>query len=124
MKTTKEAKQKAYENLKEIRGQRIGVVIKSVSRSGMSRRFEFYAEGYKRIGSDIATLLEYPYDYDKGLRADGCGMDMIFSVLSNLNYRMATLDTGKTIQELLTTKECGERIYDNYFVDADHYTTL
>jgi hypothetical protein len=84
----------------------------------------FYADGYKRIGDDIATLLEYPYDYDKGLRADGCGMDMIFSVLSNLNYRMATLDTGKTIQELLTTKECGERIYDNYFVDADHYTTL
>ena len=49
---------------------------------------------------------------------------MIFHVLTNLNYHMAKHDTGKTIQELLNTKECGERIYDNYFTDADRYNTL
>ena len=123
MKTSEKNKQQAYEYLKQFRGKDIAVNIKSVSRSGMSRRFEFYADGYNRIGYYIAQLLEYPYN-DKGLRADGCGMDMVFSVLSNLNYEMAKRDTGKTIQELLKTKECGTHIYDTYFINANNYRTL
>ena len=113
----------AYENLKEFRGQRVAAVVKKVSKSGMTRHIEFYADNHRRIGYDIAKLLDYPYG-DYGVKVGGCGMDMIFHVLSNVNYVMATLDTGKTIQELLKTKECGERIYDNYFFDADRYIYL
>jgi hypothetical protein len=51
-------------------------------------------------------------------------MDMIYSVLSNLNYEMAKRDTGKTIQELLETGECGTHIYDKYFTNANNYKYL
>jgi hypothetical protein len=124
MKTTKQEKAQAYQDLLKYRGQQVAAAVKSVSKSGMSRRIEFYGPDFRRIGGDIANLLEYSYDYTKGMRVDGCGMDMIFSVLSNLNYEMAQRDTGKTIQELLKTKECGEHIYDTYFVNANNYQTL
>jgi len=37
---------------------------------------------------------------------------------------MAQKDTGKTLQELLKTKECGKHIYDTYFVNANNYVRL
>jgi hypothetical protein len=123
MKTTEKAKVEAYESLKKYRGAQVGAVIKSVSRSGMARRIEFYAGDMHRITWDISQLLEYPLN-DKGMLVTGCGMDMVFSVLSNLNYAMAQRDTGKTLQELLKTKECGERIYDTYFINANNYRLL
>ncbi len=121
---TKEAQEHAYEVLKKYRGQQIAAVVKSVSQSGMSRRIEFYAGNYERIGGYIADFLEMSYDPDKGIKIGGCGMDMIFHILSNLNYAMAQKDTGKTLQELLATKECGEHIYDTYFVNANSYVRL
>ena len=90
----------------------------------MMRRMEFFASGYNRIGRDIAIICGYSYDIDKGMAVGGCGMDMVFSVLSNLNYAMATHDTNKDISELLKTKECGERIYDTYFTNANRYNLL
>ena len=125
MKHTKEDVKQAWEYLEQFRGKEIAACVKSVSRSGMSRRIEFYADGYNRIGYYIAACADYPYDANKGgLKVDGCGMDMVFSVLSNFNYAAAYHDTGKTIQELLKSKECGERIYDKYFFNADNYRTL
>ena len=123
MKAKEKEKIEAYEHLKQYRGKEVAVVINSVSRSGMSRRMEFYADGFNRIGYSIAKFLDYPYN-DKGIRVDGCGMDMVFHILSNLNYAMAQRDTGKTIKELLKTGECGKHIYDVYFFNANNYRTL
>jgi len=125
MKYTKEEIKRAYEVIDNYRGMRFGAIVKSVSRSGMSRRIEIYAGDFERIGYHIAVIADYSYNVDKGgLKVDGCGMDMIFSVLSNFNYAMARHDTGKTIQELLKTKECGEHIYDKYFTNANNYKNL
>jgi len=125
MKYTKEEKKQSIEILQKYRGKQVAAIINKVSRSGMSRKIEFYADGYNRIGYYIARIIDYPYNIDKGgITVTGCGMDMIFHVLSNFNYAMATIDTNKTIQELLESKECGERIYDDYFFNADRYILL
>ena len=132
-KRTKEEKaaelKRAFEIIEQFRGKRIYARVNNVSRSGMSRRIEYYAvtnDGeIMRIGYYIAQILNSSYNVDKGgLLVGGVGMDMIFSVLSNFNYTMAKHDTGKSITELLKTKQCGERIYDNYFIDADNYKIL
>lgn len=125
-KMKKEINKELLEYMEQFRGKRFLAIINRVSKSGMSRRIEFYAPDSAgvicRIGADVAKLLRYTYNIDQGgMLVKGCGMDMIFSVLSQLNYKMAELDTGKTLQELLKTKECGERIYDNYFTDANNY---
>lgn len=124
MKYTQQDKKDALSYIMQFKGKEVAACVKSVSKSGMSRRIELYADGYNRIGYYIAVLLDYPYDADKGLKVDGCGMDMVFHTLSNFNYFMAQKITGKTLQELMATKECGERIYDHYFFDADRYRTL
>lgn len=127
MKYSKEEKAKAWEQIKKYRGLTVYATVNSVSRSGMSRRIGYYVCPEKneivRIGWLIAQIADYGYDIDKGgIRADGCGMDMIFSVLSNFNYAAAQLDTGKTIRELLDDpkKPAGERIYDKYFFNASY----
>jgi len=125
MKYSKQEKEEAIKFLEQYRGQNFACCIKSVSRSGMSRRMEFYAKDFQRIGYYIARVIDYPYNVDKGgIQVNGCGMDMVFHVLSSLNYAMARIDTGKTIPELLETKECGIHIYDEYFTNANRYTLL
>lgn len=124
MKTINNAKEeRAYNNLKEYRGKKIYAIVNSVSRSGMSRRIEFYVVDNNdiiRIGFYISRFLGYKYDADKGgLFVSGCGMDMIFSVLSSLNYAMARYE-GK-YDDL---RDKGKRIYDNYFVDSNNYGRL
>lgn len=111
-KYTKQEKTEAYENIKQWRNYKILVVIKSVSASGMHRRISFYTEGGYKIDHLIAPLTEYSYN-DKGLSVSGCGMDMIFSVLSNLNYAIGRIETGANINN-----------YNDYFIDASHYKLL
>lgn len=123
MKYTKKDQAEAWEYLQQFRNKEVAASVKSVSRSGMNRKIEFYADGYNRIGWAIAVCLGDTYT-DKGISVGGCGMDMIFSVLSNFNYFAAQKDTGKTLTELLNTGECGKHIYDHYFFDADRYRTL
>lgn len=121
-------KKRAVETLQKYRGKKVYAIVNSVSRSGMSRRIEYYVvheDEIVRIGYLIARITENSYDINKGgLLVGGCGMDMIFSVLSNFNYAMAKIDTGKTLTELLESKKCGERIYDKYFFDANNYGCL
>ena len=79
----------------------VACVCTSVARSGMSRRIEFLVatevtrfEGdpdreHKRlevvpVTCYIACLLGYGYN-NKGLRVDGCGMDMGFAVVNDLS---------------------------------------
>lgn len=103
----------------------IAVNITHVSKSGMQRRMRFYVNGFVNITWHIAVILDKSMD-DRGLKVDGCGMDMCFHVLSSLNYKMATLNTNRTLSALLDdpAKPCGERIYDDYMFDANHYKTL
>lgn len=119
MKQTKEQQESAKLYLQNIKGNTVYALINSVSRSGMSRRIEFYSVKngeIVRIGYYIARVLDMPYNVDKGgIRADDCGMDMAYSILSDLNYKMASLE-GQ--YEILKAK--GERIYDNYFFDASY----
>ena len=123
MKHTKEQFQSSLDYLRKFRGCQVVAKISSVSRSGMSRRIQFYCikdNNLVYLTGTIAVILDAPHN-DNGILVKGCGMDMIFHTLSNLNYEMARLDTGKNITELLQTKECGERIYDKYFFDANNY---
>lgn len=120
MKYSKDEKQKAYEFLKKFKGQIFAANVTSVSRSGLSRRIRIFALNFIDLSYYIAVLLDLHYN-KKGIKVDGAGMDMIFHLLSNLNYKMAILDTGKSIKELLDTKECGEFIYNNYYTDANKY---
>lgn len=112
-------------NIEKARGKEVAVNIVKVARSGASRQMKFYIDGFIDITEAVADLTGNSFSCVNGaMTVRGGGMDMVFSVLSNLNYKMAQVDTGKTIQELLKTGECGVRIYDNYFVNADKYTTL
>ncbi len=129
MKYSKSDIARAYSVIENYRGKPISARVNSVSRSGMSRRIEYYTTNedgsIARIGYYIAIIADYPYSVDKGgIRADGCGMDMVFNTLSNFNYAMAKHDTGKTILELLKTGECGEHIYDKYFFNANNIRSL
>ena len=120
-----EMMKQAYADIEILRGKEVGVIITNVSKSGMSRQMKFYADGFQNVTRAIATITENRYNDKNGtLSVSGCGMDMVFAVLSSLNYKMAQYDTGKTLQELHKTGECGERIYDKYFVNANHYRLL
>lgn len=127
MKYTKKQISAAFESLKkrsENHGlETVGVVITSVSRSGMSRRMRFYAPDFQEITSEIATVEGLPCN-ENGMRVDGGGMDMIFHVLSNLNYAMARHDhPGLTVQEI--QKKVGySNYYADYVVNADKYRRL
>lgn len=114
----------AFKNIECARGKEIAVNIVSVSRSGMTRKMKFYTEGFQDITEEISAITENSINIDGEMTVKGGGMDMVFSVLSNLNYAIAKHDTGKSIQELLKSQECGVRIYDKYFVNANRYKTL
>lgn len=59
--------------------------IKHVARSGMSRRMDFYLVGSDRrlvrVSWELSRILGWPLS-DRGLRVDGCGMDMGFHTIS------------------------------------------
>lgn len=115
--------------LEDVRNQKVYCNIVKVSSSGMTRKMRFYAISkqdcdLRHMTHLVGKITGYSTDKNHDLVVKGCGMDMIFHVLSNFNYAMAQRDTGKNIQELLETQECGERIYDDYFFNANRYGTL
>jgi len=126
--TRQEKLNEIKKEIEEIRQKPIIAKIVSVSRSGMTRKIDFYIaknDGYLRwINHILAVILDEKTDKNGQIVASGCGMDVIFHTLSNVNYAMATIDTNKTLNELLKTKECGKRIYDNYFINADKYQLI
>lgn len=76
------------ESMKNSINGKVLASVKSVSSSGMSRVINFYyisKEGYIfNLNYKIAKVLNYRL-MDKGVRVYGCGMDMIFNTLYNLN---------------------------------------
>ena len=115
MNHTQEEKTKALEYLEQYKGQELLAVINSVSRSGMSRRIEFYGiskatphapQRITRIGWSIAKVIDWSYDVNKGgILVKGCGMDMIFHTLYTFNVVSARIKSPtKTTQELYSNK--------------------
>lgn len=78
-----------------------GVVIacvKSVARSGMSRRISFmYVDkkgGSYLLDSTFAKLLEWPCN-DRGILVSGCGMDMVFHTFDCVLGRLGVKQSYK-----------------------------
>lgn len=79
-------KTEAINRLKSILkpGDTIPVIIRSVSRSGMSRTMDFYGPDLSYLSGYIALACGYTRTRDGALRVKGCGMDMAFAVVYNL----------------------------------------
>ena len=81
-------------------GQRVFCILRSVSKSGMSRRISFYAvkDGEMRfLDGYIADILSsVTRDRKEGLRVSGCGMDMGFHVVYSLSS--ALFDDGYALK--------------------------
>src|SRR5689334_5075266 len=94
MRYTKSDKQESRDLLLEVLkpGDTIHCILRSVSRSGMSRRIDFFKlteNGELYLTPRIAKVLDMPFDYNKrGLRVDGCGMDMGFATVYELSHAL------------------------------------
>ena len=92
MKTTKNEKIELLKEIKKINKEMLNneiiVTITSISYSGMCRTANFYYfsnNGYiYNLNYKIAKILGYKMT-DKGVRIFGCGLDVIFNTLYNLN---------------------------------------
>lgn len=102
MRVTQKEKDEAIARLREILrpGDKVFGIVRTVSRSGMSRTIDFYV--FKAAGPDepgrkhcgevdrfylsgyIATALGYNRDKSGALKVQGCGQDMIFATIYNL----------------------------------------
>lgn len=137
MKYTKQAITEAWKILEQYRGCKIAASINHVSRSGMSRRIEFYAiksDDIHRIGYLIARVIGYNHDVDAGgICVRGCGMNMVFSVLTNFNYaawahdlaeKFPGLDRWSIEAKKAMGRDASYNIYDDYFFDANNIRDL
>lgn len=88
MRYTKKEREEGLARLREMLnpGDEIKCILRSVSRSGMSRVISFYVvKDGDLCGLDyaIASTLGYPLAKD-GVKVGGCGMDMGFAVVYNV----------------------------------------
>ena len=76
---------------KAIKDRRMGCIIRSVSRSGMSRTMYFF-EGRKGGFSNFYTFLKAmgytEASSQDGITVSGCGMDMVFNVNYTICHRL------------------------------------
>lgn len=98
--STKDAdRQQAIEYLKETvkPGDTIYVILRNVSKSGMSRLIDLYLIKNSRpfrITWNAARTLQVPYDRRReALRIGGCGTDVAFEAVYNLGWALFN-DTG------------------------------
>lgn len=71
-------------------GDTVHGIVRSVARSGMSRRIDFYklADGGMQYLTGYIAQLQGSDDFDGGLRVNGCGMDMIFATVYELSHSL------------------------------------
>jgi len=89
MKYPKEQVQQNLDRLHELLkpGDTILCVLRHVSKSGMSRRIDFYTQNLDYLSHSFAVV-RGDAEPKNGLRVDGCGMDMGFSVVYSLGYKL------------------------------------
>lgn len=101
--------------LRAIKGCKVICVIKSVSRSGMCRKMQFYVLYDNQLiwlNPTIRDIANYKLDKDRNVIVNGCGMDMIFNTLYNFNCAMIQKD-------LVTDISHADRC--RYYFDANNY---
>lgn len=74
-------------------GDTVYCILRSVARSGMSRRIDLYAVANNApvfLSGYAATVMgwSHPPRNREGIRIDGCGMDMGFAMVSELARTM------------------------------------
>jgi len=92
--------------------KRVIASVKKVSQSGMSRTISFhiYNKGHLYcLNYSISKLVDLPLT-DQGVRVSGCGMDMIFHIITCINYKAMELDNYKG----------HVKRYDNYIVSGSY----
>ena len=64
------------------------IVIKSVSKSGMTRRMEIYSKTDNAwLTRSVARAIGWSMN-DNGIKVDGCGMDMCFHLADTLTWAL------------------------------------
>ena len=96
MRYTAEEVKNATEMLKKFcpQGETVQCVLRGVSRSGMQRRIDFYVIVNQNRGAGMRPYLQYISGWmavllgmtrqDRGLKVNGCGMDMGFHMVDTL----------------------------------------
>ncbi|KKS59074.1 MAG: hypothetical protein UV26_C0030G0006 [candidate division WWE3 bacterium GW2011_GWF2_42_42] len=87
--------------------------ICSVSKSGISRKMKFYTVFKGKIINCtvlIASVLDNKTNFQGEIKVSGCGMDMVYHVLTNFNYAICKKLTGKLTKN-----------YNDFWVNADKY---
>ena len=103
-----------YEQAKKFKNKRVYACVMSRSSNGMSRNIRMFTLRGEYPSYNIALVLEqlgykmHKNTYD--IKVNGCGMDMIFHLLSNLNYAMHDLDLALGFRK----RKSRTRIYDKY----------
>lgn len=111
MKATKEEKKELLKELKkDLKNKKIIAIVSHVSQSGITRHIKFAyvgKNGYMyNISYKMAKILDYSYNNNtNSIIVKGCGMDMIFHCLYNLNsyaimYGVVRKSKNKTMHDL------------------------
>jgi hypothetical protein len=116
--------------ISNFRGKDVCATVINVEQPGMSRRIKFLSLDNKmkilKIDYYIAGLLGYSYDYYEGVLVKDIDIinaninrnsynryrDMIFHVLTEINYAVAKIDNVSIENDFL---------YTNYFFNAENY---
>lgn len=82
-----EARKYLYRNYGFRPSQKILIVIRSVSASGMTRRMQVWNDKLQNMTSLIADLCDLS-ENETGLKVQGCGMDMAFWLANHITHEM------------------------------------
>jgi hypothetical protein len=112
----------SWENvtLEDMKNKQIVCTIDSVSKSGMTRKMNFYFVSSGKLlicSSLIAKIAGYGQDKNGCLIVKGCGMDMVFSVLYNFNMSMLHLK-GHKRNDFSHSENC------RFWIDSNNYQLL
>jgi hypothetical protein len=92
----------AKDYISAIRQQRMICIIKSVSKSGMSRVLNFHSFQKTYVRNYYSLFIAVGYKkVDNGFRISGCGMDMIFHTNYTIIHKLHRLG-------LINKKECDQ----------------
>lgn len=75
-------------------GDTVSCILRSVSRSGMSREISFVDKEMRNLDYPISKACGYRFG-KQGLKVGGCGMDMGFAVVYELGHRLWPKGTDK-----------------------------
>ena len=80
-------------------GTEVHCVIRSVARSGLSRRMSLFVldgQRVQHIGGWVATILGKKLGRDLDIRVDGGGMDMGYHIVSTIAYKLHGKESSLT----------------------------